>query len=53
MESVRLVDFSAHDDLEETRREPSFARLRRVLDARARDPAGGPKIPLDSARHRD
>jgi len=34
-------------------REPSFAPLRRVLEARARDLAEEPKIPLDSVRHRD
>ncbi len=32
---VRLVNFSAHDPLKAAAREPSFARLRRVLEARA------------------
>jgi len=31
----RLVNFSAHDALEETLSGPRFARLRRVLEARA------------------
>lgn len=37
---VRLVNFSAHDPLKDALREPSFARLRRVLEARAGDLAG-------------
>ena len=31
---VRLVNFSAHDPLKAGLREPSFERLRRVLEAR-------------------
>jgi broad specificity phosphatase PhoE len=34
---VRLVNYSAHDPLKDTLREPSFARLKRVLEERARD----------------
>jgi probable phosphoglycerate mutase len=37
---VRLVNFSAHDPLKDGLREPSFERLRRVLEARAADLAG-------------
>ncbi len=33
--TVRLVNFSAHDPLKATQREPSFERLRRVLEERA------------------
>jgi broad specificity phosphatase PhoE len=38
---VRLVNFSAHDPLKEAQREPSSARLRRVLEARTRGPLRG------------
>ncbi len=34
---VRLVNYSAHDPLKDTLCEPSFARLKRVLEERARD----------------
>jgi len=37
---VRLVNFSAHDPLKGALREPSFERLRRVLETRASDLAG-------------
>jgi broad specificity phosphatase PhoE len=37
---VRLANFSAHDPLKATLREPSFERLRRVLEARGQDLAG-------------
>lgn len=37
---VRLVNFSAHDPLKGGLREPSFERLRRVLETRAGDLAG-------------
>ena len=41
---VRLVNFSAHDALKESQREPSAARLRRVLEDRVSGPSGMPKI---------
>ena len=37
---VRLVNFSAHDALKASQREPSFERLRRVLEARGEALAG-------------
>jgi len=37
---VRLVNFSAHDPLKDAQREPSFTRLKRVLEARGRDLGG-------------
>lgn len=37
---VRLVNLSAHDPLKATQREPSFARLKRVLEARGRELTG-------------
>ena len=37
---VRLVNFSAHDPLKDALREPSFARLRRVLEERGRELGG-------------
>jgi len=37
---VRLINFSADDPLKSTLREPSFARLRNLLEARGRELAG-------------
>jgi broad specificity phosphatase PhoE len=42
---VRLVNFSASDPLKDAHREPSAARLKRLLEARARDLAGSTKSP--------
>jgi hypothetical protein len=37
---VRLINLSAHDPLKATQREPSFARLRALLEGRGQELAG-------------